>query len=871
MAEEEKSMVADGGQDDPIREKAAAFCLEGTMMERARNSGVGDGDLHDPRALAVEQLLTCSLVTEETKQFYMIDDRQLVVAFIQACANVPCLAAAVWPLIESLGDDQDALAMVDWVGCAKLRPHPTDTTKPWFRWIVGVPDMEGNTGLMALGISDIHDDVVDRYGEACNPRHASNDTNTALAVLYAHSHRPPYRPCTIWTAISNLITAFNVNCGPGQVNKDGNTVLMIACHYICRDIVPKLIATFGVMCKPEQINEAGDTALMLACKHRHFASAAALIESFGNTCSPGHINGEGKTALMLAVSTHDFYDGADIASSLIAQFGRLGVACAPEHVNDDGDTALMLACKHRHFASAAALIETFGEACNPGHVNGEGETALMMALSTHGHCAHRRGADSPSSLIAQFGRLGVACAPGHVNGDGDTALTLACKYKRFASAAALMETFGDACNPGHINGEGKTALIMAVSPPFYDGEDGSSSLIAQFGRLGVACTLNDDGDTALMLACKHRHFTSAAALIETFGGACNPGHVNEEGKTALMLAVSTHRGADKASSLVAHFCRLGVACAPEHVNDDGDTAFMLACKSARFTSAAVLIETFGTDSLGGYTGTQLSQSFRQLPDHKWHQRLESALHLAQLALTVTEIDSFRLDVLRACTQCQCDLASTLVSGISRHCRPEQLRKIVRELRQRWGLPDWTPVLLAILAKLLELGCSDFPFDAHKEAVKCRVMELAMKNDEDLTLRLLGVLTPLTNDCRQKLLSAAKRHWRLRVVDRLCATGKTSSSSSPGSSASSSHELKKFLRKFASCNPKPDVYLTIRHGTLRFSCGHNRFVDVDEMGAAGKCVMPCFALHQPPSLMSMCSRQVEGKRGQQMVTHEVVAA
>lgn len=177
MAEESKSMAAnESSPHELLREKQTAYCLQGTMMECARHSDVGDGDLQDPHTLAMEQLLRCSLVTQARKDFCMVSDHQLRVALIQACVSVPCVAPAVWPLIESLGDDQDALAMVDWVGCAKLRRHPTQDpdamTKPWFAWIVGVPDMVGNTGLMVActtGTSESISEVVDRYADVCNP------------------------------------------------------------------------------------------------------------------------------------------------------------------------------------------------------------------------------------------------------------------------------------------------------------------------------------------------------------------------------------------------------------------------------------------------------------------------------------------------------------------------------------------------------------------------------------------------------------------------------------------------------------------------------------------------------------------------------
>jgi len=81
-------MATNDTQGDLTREKQAEFCLEGTMVARARHSDVGDGELREPHALAIEQLLQCSLMTKEAKDFYLVNDRQLLVAFIQACARM---------------------------------------------------------------------------------------------------------------------------------------------------------------------------------------------------------------------------------------------------------------------------------------------------------------------------------------------------------------------------------------------------------------------------------------------------------------------------------------------------------------------------------------------------------------------------------------------------------------------------------------------------------------------------------------------------------------------------------------------------------------------------------------------------------------
>ena len=241
------------------QERRAAYCVANTMMEAAWNSNVGDRTLHDPRAAAMAHLLQCDLVTEANRDLFLVEPHRLTVAMIHQCACTPCLHAAVWPLIESLGDNQDALAMVDWPRCMRLASHRCSTSDPWFPWTVGVPDRDGNTALMALLSS------------------ASSDTGTRR--------------------VFHAIEAYAHACNVAHVNHKGQTALMLACKGWSDNVLVKLIETFGADCNVGQVDNNGNTTLIEACRFNDSSKATKLIETFGDACMPGHVNNYGNTAL----------------------------------------------------------------------------------------------------------------------------------------------------------------------------------------------------------------------------------------------------------------------------------------------------------------------------------------------------------------------------------------------------------------------------------------------------------------------------------------------------------------------------------------------------------------------------------------------
>ena len=324
------------------QERRAAYCVANTMMEAAWNSNVGDRALHDPHAAAMAHLLQCDLVTEANRDLFLVEPHRLTVAMIHQCACTPCLHAAVWPLIESLGDNQDALAMGDGPRCMQLASHRCSTSDPWFRWTVGLPDRDGDTALMELLSS------------------ASSDTGTRR--------------------VFHAIEAYAHACNVAHVNDKGQTALMLACKGWSDNVLVKLIETFGSNCNVGQVDNNGNTTLIEACRFNDSSKATKLIETFSNACMPGHANNFGNTALMVAVDT-TCQHGDSIANvaKLIEEFG---LDCRPGQANRDGNTALLMSVPSGSSGSpgvAAELVEAFGRDCLPGHVNTQGDTALSRA------------------------------------------------------------------------------------------------------------------------------------------------------------------------------------------------------------------------------------------------------------------------------------------------------------------------------------------------------------------------------------------------------------------------------------------------------------------------------------------------------------
>ena len=114
------------------------------------------------------------------------------------------------------------------------------------------------------------------------------------------------------STILKMIDKFKDNIDPTIVNKDGYTLLLLACQHELSKTSLKLIEEFGDKCVPGHINRFGNTALIWACYNQLSKVALKLIETFGYKCVPNHIDDEGETALSIAKE----YNVIDVISKL---------------------------------------------------------------------------------------------------------------------------------------------------------------------------------------------------------------------------------------------------------------------------------------------------------------------------------------------------------------------------------------------------------------------------------------------------------------------------------------------------------------------------------------------------------------------------
>ena len=133
-------------------------------------------------------------------------------------------------------------------------------------------------------------------------------------------------------------------------------------------------------------------------------------------------------------------------------------------------------------------------------------------------------------------------------------------------------------NPEQVDNNGYTALMLACEKKMPD----VAMALIQTGQSKPE-QVNIMGNTALIHACINRMTNVALALIQT--GQSKPEHVNNNGMTALIWACNANMP-EVAMALI----QTGQS-KPEQVNKDGITALILACQNNMPEVAMALIQT----------------------------------------------------------------------------------------------------------------------------------------------------------------------------------------------------------------------------------------------------------------------------------------
>ena len=305
-------------------------------------------------------------------------------------------------------------------------------------------------------------------------------------------------------------------------------------------------------------------------------------------------------------------------------------------LNDEGDTALHLACRHnRSLIVYFLLLEVHS---NPNVRNNNGLTALQLTTnpeiicSLFYHNAIIACEDIPKliplkqipedTLIKMVEKCSNWDCNRIITEDGDTALHLACKSERVLLACTLLSE--EKCDPNIKNKQGETPLRLTLNSEIictliYNRANASEIRVEQMimnediqdkdiikvltilqenSGFNIDCSIGDNGDTILHLACKTERPTLVEFLIIQCN--CNMSAKNKENNIPLVYTANqdivkwhTVRHLDLSSKTVCYWLSKQSECHdihqlvklvkgllegdPNWKTIDGDTILHLLC------------------------------------------------------------------------------------------------------------------------------------------------------------------------------------------------------------------------------------------------------------------------------------------------------
>lgn len=373
------------------------------------------------------------------------------------------------------------------------------------------------------------------------------------------------------------------------LDDDGYTYLMVACAFSTRAVVAKLIERGADI---DAVDPKGSTVLMYACDNDDREDKALLL--LDKKANVNIVNKKGETALMNACLNST----PKVVSALIERGANVNA------VDQDGDTALLCTCYNQCAESALLLLDK-KLGTNINSANKRGETALIVACM-------RSQVEIASKLIEC--RADVTAA----DEDGDTALHWAADKGLPYVVAQLLDEEKVDCSV--VNKKGQSALLLAVNAGFAIAEahleryaqlilwliesgapldicdkDGTSAFLKVLDskyttekkeeialammKRGVSLQgQTKDGDTALILACRHGLKAVAELLLWTADVQAK----NNKGENALYWACRSGLE-EEALNLIKMGSDLSVT------DSSGETIFYWACKNDLEATANELI------------------------------------------------------------------------------------------------------------------------------------------------------------------------------------------------------------------------------------------------------------------------------------------
>ena len=421
-------------------------------------------------ALGMKQLLQGTLITRENLDRMHVSTSQLFGALVRQLLQLG-YGTSVNELLRGVTAKED-LELVPWSMFMKTRQHK------------GVPA------------------TLQPYTDGCLD--LINETRLSVCIRSGNMD-----------AAMNFLTSPFGAFGCGHLSQCGDTALMQALRERQAPLCMNMLERFGTqVCKTQQVNKDGETALMMACESNMETVALKLMEYGAEACGALHVDKWGWTALLRACRRG--------LESVVVRILEISEGRGVEQVHR-GTTAFQIACQFGQTNVALKMMEMIPEGLNVGRVYPNGNTALLSAC--------RKNMEPVALRLVQWGA--EACNAQKIGSNGDTALLWACRNNMVEVALALLDMGAEACSAPHANDKGHTALILACKRKM---ESVAMKLI-KMGRQACnsyhAC---EDGGTALFVACENNMASVALALLSMGREECHADYGDEQGCTALIHA-----------------------------------------------------------------------------------------------------------------------------------------------------------------------------------------------------------------------------------------------------------------------------------------------------------------------------------------------
>ena len=331
---------------------------------------------------------------------------------------------------------------------------------------------------------------------------------------------------------------------PNVADQYGDSCLHAAIHGLSSTKTIQKILDHGA--HVNAVDNDGATPLLLACISAQTESVELLLTSGAD---PNIADADGDTSIIHAIEANC---RVNTVQNLIDNGAKVNAT------NNRGSTALIKACSYSQMDVVKVLLEA---GADPTIADDVQYSSLHAAVD--GRCSK----DTLKALIDHGAFIDAT------RKDGTSALLCACSTAQDESVMLLLKAGADV---NITKPDGNTCLHVAVKGKCC--KEALQMIIDQGINVN---TLNNRGETALLLACESAQAESVNLLLEKGG---DPNISYADGYTSLHAAVYGGCTNETLQEIISHKVYLDAQ------NIDGETALWLACFYGKHDSVKILLE-----------------------------------------------------------------------------------------------------------------------------------------------------------------------------------------------------------------------------------------------------------------------------------------